>query len=78
MRDIYGNTCAVGAACVGAGVTLSFPAAELRFPVLTRRVKHPVQEVTSELISILVSLNDSHGWTRERIADWLEQEGITV
>lgn len=34
--------------------------------------KHPVTGQQNSLYAIIIDLNDSHGWTREKIADWLD------
>jgi hypothetical protein len=41
-------------------------------PDVERFVAHPVNGRSDKLRTIIVTLNDSHGWSRERIADWLE------
>lgn len=33
---------------------------------------HPVTKKEGTLHTIIISLNDSYGWTREAIADWIE------
>jgi len=66
-------TCALGAACHGAGVSVQGLYQE--FPALSSLAIHPVTKVASRIESLIVSLNDGHRWTRERIADWLAKEG---
>ena len=50
----------------------------LTMPV-TGKVKHPVlgdeYEGVDSMWVVIISLNDDHNWSRERIADWLESEG---
>jgi len=41
-------------------------------PNVTATVRHPVNGTEYALNSVIVSLNDGHGWSRERIADWLD------
>jgi hypothetical protein len=41
-------------------------------PNVRAMVRHPVTTSPVTLERAIVSLNDSHGWTRERIAEWLE------
>ena len=35
-------------------------------------VKHPVHGKDMGLMETIIDLNDHHGWTREKIADWVE------
>ena len=42
------------------------------FPNAKKVVKHPNQGYDATLVTIIISLNDVEGWTREDIADWLE------
>lgn len=47
------------------------------YPVLELVVEPPVRMVKGrELLKVIWSLNDSSGWTREKIADWLEAQGL--
>jgi hypothetical protein len=41
-------------------------------PAMREQVKHPVTGGYSSLNVVIVDLNDSHRWSRERIADWLD------
>ena len=46
-----------------------------QIPELQVRVRHPAAVnagYESTLESVIISLNDTHGWSREQIADWLE------
>lgn len=43
--------------------------------VLRVQVQHPLRPVQGDVAHTIVSLNDTYKWTRERIADWLEQQG---
>lgn len=45
-------------------------AAEL--PGIKLQVKHPVTGKSSTLYNTIIDLNDRHQWTRESIADWIE------
>lgn len=38
--------------------------------------KNPVTHNWETLTGLISGLNDAHKWTREEIADWLEQEGL--
>ena len=41
-------------------------------PGVDLKAKHPVTEVQLPLKHIIIDLNDHHKWTREAIADWIE------
>ena len=41
-------------------------------PAMNAPVKHPVSGDSVKLRDVIVSLNDTHHWTREQIADWLD------
>jgi hypothetical protein len=41
-------------------------------PNVRAEVRHPVAKCPDRLDRIIVSLNDTHRWTREQIADWLD------
>lgn len=47
-------------------------ALERVLPNVRANVLHPLNGVQMPLNEIVVNLNDTHRWTRERIADWLE------
>jgi hypothetical protein len=36
------------------------------------RANHPVKDHETDVATIIMDLNDCHGWTREQIADWLD------
>lgn len=66
--DSEGKSCAIGAACEAAGVPLqgalgisNYSGAEEAFPLL------------KQLELEIVIHNDADRWTRERIADWVEE-----
>jgi len=42
----------------------------------SKRVVCPVTGAIDEIESVIINLNDEYNWTRERIADWLESEGL--
>ena len=44
-----------------------------KLPGINAVVKHPVDGTTSTLRSIIMNLNDYHKWSREKIADWLDE-----
>lgn len=41
-------------------------------PGANEMVKHPVTNDIRPLRSVIMNLNDSHGWSRDQIADWVE------
>lgn len=43
-----------------------------RVPGLDAIVKHPAGDIANTVSAVIISLNDRHGWSRERIADWLD------
>lgn len=43
-----------------------------QLPGVNEHVKHPVDGTIGTLWYIIQNLNDSHKWTRNRIADWIE------
>ena len=78
------GACATGAMFLGGGLGRQpiTPAHWVRWPALMGRARHPEPCLTWSsphkliLVSFLIDhLNDSHRWSRERIADWLEGLG---
>jgi len=79
------GSCALGAACEAVGVMAvdgnepdysliaPFPLIAT-FPILDVKFLHPESQEREPipLLSIIVSLNDTFIWTRERIADWVQ------
>jgi hypothetical protein len=49
-----------------------------QLPGLNEIVKHPVTSKKTQLKHAIISLNDSHRWSREKIADWLETLDIDL
>lgn len=41
-------------------------------PGIDMVVKHPVTKADRSIDEIIMDLNDNHGWSREKIADWLD------
>lgn len=41
-----------------------------------KQVRHPVEGGHSDIMSVVINLNDTHRWTRPAIADWLESIGL--
>lgn len=39
-------------------------------------VADPINGNPTSLTTAIISLNDSHGWSRQKIADWLEGMGL--
>lgn len=57
----------------------SGPMAEVRLlPGLDEKVKHPVDGGMGTLRITIIHLNDTHKWTREQIADWLETLDVDI
>jgi hypothetical protein len=72
--------CALGAAATGRGVTLprrNKPAAlDKVFPILNSKVRDPENRNAKWKLGLLIiCLNDERGWSRERIAEWLDERG---
>lgn len=75
------KVCALGAAACGAGIDTisSFAAYNIlknRFPILREEVRcesNPSKCRTGDVCEVIYHLNDGDGWSRERIADWVEQ-----
>ena len=84
IRHGLDGTCALGAiedAINDMAAILSTPysyelpegytTAEDEFPFLSEEAIHPVLGYKGEVNGIIADLNNHHGWTRERIADWV-------
>lgn len=54
------------------GSSKSDMAAINSLPGIFENAKHPVNNSVQQIRSIIIDLNDHHGWTREQVADWLE------
>lgn len=77
MMDRNGGTCALGAGAVAIGVDVEGEVyLELGnlYRYLNNKSSCPVCSDISRLDLTLACLFDSHKWTRESIADWLETE----
>lgn len=79
-----GKTCALGAAMDAIGALPQrrwfkwLPVADLepakaRWPELNRIIRHPCSGRKWRLRRVIWDLNDIRGWSREQIADWVEQ-----
>lgn len=80
---LNGATCALGSALDGVGCLKEsawdtpeyvemYETAESIFPLLTTEAVSPVGLWASNVRGIIEDLNDKQGWTRERIAAWVE------
>jgi len=47
-------------------------------PGVSEQVTHPVTKGVYRLSAVIMDLNDTHRWTREQIADWLETLDIDI
>lgn len=82
LVDVDGHTCALGAACDAVSVRIRIGqrgvnnATFKRWPILRMLVAPPVPDLAGrKRVSVSVAiqtLNDQSGWSRERIADWIE------
>lgn len=43
-----------------------------KLPGIFMRVTNPVSGNEQDLYSVIINLNDTHKWSREKIADWIE------
>lgn len=43
-----------------------------QIPGVHTMATHPVTMKKMDIYSIIIDLNDNHGWSREQIADWLD------
>ena len=76
--DDKGGTCVVGALIVGSGLDHVhnydvYSTIIKNFPELGKIYKNPESGNEESLFHLMVILNDSYGWSRERIAKWIEQ-----
>lgn len=65
------STCAFGAAMVAVGELCHVGHATVLWPWINNRVKCPHCGGERAAKNIIMELNDSHRWSRERIADWV-------
>lgn len=47
-------------------------------PGIKEKVTHPETGGRDTLERVIISLNDQHGWSRERVADWLETLDVDI
>lgn len=67
MYDSVSPTCITfGHALMGHGAWVE------RFPILGVVATHPARHTPGHVAGIISGLFEYHGWSRERIADWLE------
>ena len=68
--------CALGCAyyAIGRyGMSISDQAAaEMAFPLLAQWVTNPANDCSGEMMSVIIHLFETYGWTREEIADWID------
>jgi hypothetical protein len=73
------HTCALGAALYAVGyripVGVTHFIASFGLDLEEISVVHPVTKDSEPLYGVVTDLNDHHGWTREQIADWLQELG---
>ena len=78
LSALNNGTDAIGAAAEAVGYlrqllkTEDYGPLQKRWPVLTRRVKHPLRGQIALVQSIVHNLNDEHQWTREEIAAFVD------
>jgi hypothetical protein len=88
LGDLFvdGKSCALGAAAEGNGMSLHGIWGDLWLNIMETwpELDQPDQECpyvkcaamrsysVTTLADVVIHLNDEHGWTRERIADWLD------
>jgi len=80
------TACAEGAAALAAGCLMSdaavpcvdFVKLDRAFPVRRHMAFDPITGVESLILNVVRCLNDRHGWTREKIADWVELEEVRL
>lgn len=79
-----GATCAIGGAMKAAGLSLKafcpYDVAAARWPILNNYTQSPISGFgIDRLMYVIWTLNDSEGWTREQIAEWVaSQEALAV
>jgi len=82
----FSSVCAIGASALVVGALqplgptrymLSFEALYTAFPELAMPdLACPHCGTRATLHEVIVDLNDNHFWTREKIADWIEQQTL--
>lgn len=76
-NDGKNGYCAVGAALFAIGEVVCplryFQIAEKKFPLIKILVLDPKSHEQRSMSTIIWQLNDFFGWTREQIADWVEE-----
>lgn len=70
--DGLDGACALGCALA---VELDYAAIWIAHPCINNGIAHPVTNTTCTIYSAVTDLNDNRGWTREAIADWLQEQG---
>lgn len=75
-------TCAMGAAFDAVGAAQDIRAVAFVFPGYSRKV-FPICDACKlparvGVTSMVMHLNDAHSWTREKIADWVEEQEVSM
>ena len=69
--ETHGGLCGTGSSHISSASTM--PVIREMLPDIdSMEATHPVTGDYLHLTSIIMNLNDVHGWTREAIADWLD------
>lgn len=73
------HSCTLRAAAEAVGIQddhgiLNYPSLESVFPILKVVVVLPESHVRYSITNAIFLLNDCYQWTRERIADWVEEQ----
>lgn len=81
MDDVYvsddgRSSCVYGALVLGQGVSVADANDEADTRVVGRGLPCPACDHGDEHADVLLHLNDDHRWSRERIADWLAEQGL--
>ena len=71
FHNALGGSCALGAAHDAVGAPDGLGRDEERWPVLRIGDSCPVCGVWDQLVHLVPHLNDTHRWSREKIADWV-------
>lgn len=79
LQDDTGATCSIGAGLRAIGLryidtTLALEQLARMYPYIKHTVACPACEAHDDEVGwIAVCLNDAHGWSRERVKDWVER-----
>jgi hypothetical protein len=71
------KSCVLAAASDALGITDNkYHMLRERFPALDSEVSHPTIPYRDNIWTICYVLNDQDHWSREKIANWLEKQGL--